>query len=79
MYAFGHITEWQLEKAKEAYAETLSREPEQAPPTGAGELGRVEELSRARVPCRTVAVNSVLCLSSNAFRPSTHPIGHEHD
>ena len=39
MYALGHITEWQLEQAKDAYAETLSREPEQAPPTGAGELG----------------------------------------
>jgi hypothetical protein len=39
MYSMGHITAWQLKKAKEAYAETIARDPDQGPPSVSGELG----------------------------------------
>ena len=38
MHAMGHITSWQLRKAKKAYAATVAREPDQGPPTVAGAL-----------------------------------------
>lgn len=39
MYSMGHITAWQLKKAKEAYAETITRDPDQGPPSAWGGLG----------------------------------------
>ena len=32
MHSMGHLTDWQLGKAREAYAETIEREPAQGAP-----------------------------------------------
>jgi hypothetical protein len=35
MHSMGHITDWQLEQAREAYAATVDREPAQGGPRSA--------------------------------------------
>jgi hypothetical protein len=32
MHSMGHITDWQLEKAREAYAQTIERDPREGAP-----------------------------------------------
>ena len=38
MHSMGHITSLQVTKARNAYAATIEREPDQGPPTAAGAL-----------------------------------------
>lgn len=38
LHSMGHITPWQLDKAREAYAETVARDPRQGPPKSAETL-----------------------------------------
>ena len=38
MYSMGHITEWQLQRARNAYEATIERDPRQGPPSGFGTL-----------------------------------------
>ena len=35
MHSMAHITDWQLEQAREAYAETIAREPREGAPRSA--------------------------------------------
>ena len=33
LHSKGHITDWHMQKARDAYASTIERHPEQGPPT----------------------------------------------
>lgn len=39
LHAMGHLTDWQVEQAREAYAETIRRDPRQGPPRAPETLG----------------------------------------
>jgi len=36
MHSMGHITDWQLQRARNAYEATIERDPRQGPPSGFG-------------------------------------------
>jgi hypothetical protein len=38
LHSKGHITDWHMQKARDAYASTIERHPEQGPTTGPGPL-----------------------------------------
>jgi hypothetical protein len=38
LHSMGHLTAWQVEQARKAYAATIAREPDQGPPTVSGAL-----------------------------------------
>lgn len=43
LHSMGHLTDWQLQQARDAYAETIARDPRQGPPKAPETLGEGEE------------------------------------
>jgi len=63
MYSMGHITEWQLQRARNAYEATIERDPRQGPPSGFGTL------VGDRVVHRTVDSSGRMTASTEAVCP----------
>lgn len=66
MHSMGHITDWQLDRAKDAYAETIQRDPRQSP-------ARIGETPGSGMP--SVSPAGSLNLDPITGASGAHPIG----
>ena len=66
MHSMGHVSDWQFERAKDAYADTIARDPRQSP-------ARVGDPVNNGLPSVTTAGS--LNLDPITGTPGAHPVG----